>query len=204
MTSTPETQRLILASASTVRAAMLLAAGVGFVAVPANIDEDAVKRRFRAAGKDALACAAALAKAKAIRVGRGQPEAIVVGADQILVADGKWFDKPRDLAEAAAQLRALSGRSHALATAACAVTGETSLWRASAMPELTMRPFGESFLAEYIAAEGDALLGSVGAYRIEGRGVQLFSRIEGDHFAVLGLPLLELLGFLRGRGLLRE
>jgi len=206
MTSTPKDigPPLILASGSAARATTLRAAGVEFTALPADIDENAIKRRFRSAGRDALACAAALAEAKAITVAHRQPEAIVIGADQILVADGEWFDKPRDLAEAAAQLRALSGRSHVLATAACAVIGETCQWRAIAMPKMTMRRFGESFLAEYITAEGDALLGSVGAYRIEGRGAQLFSRIEGDHFAILGLPLLELLGFLRGRGLLRE
>src|SRR5208282_658029 len=109
------------------------------------------------------------------------PDAIVIGADQILIADDEWFDKPADLTEAVAQLRRLSGRSHILATAACAVTGDASLWTATAVPKLTMRRIGESFLAEYIEAEGEAVLGSVGAYRIDGRGVQLFSGIEGDH-----------------------
>jgi len=146
----------------------------------------------------------ALAQAKAHAVAANHPDAIVIGADQILVADDEWFDKPADLTEAAAQLRRLSGRSHILATAACAVTRDACLWTAMAVPKLTMRRIGESFLAEYIEAEGEVVLGSVGAYRIEGRGVQLFSRIEGDHFAVLGLPLIELLGFLRGRGLFGE
>jgi len=183
---------------------MLRAAGVEFIAIPAGIDEAAVKRRFSESGGTALGCAAALAESKARAVALVHPDAIVVGADQILVADGEWFDKPADLASAGMQLRRLRGRTHQLATGACAVQGDTVLWRAAATPELTMRRFGEAALALYIAAEGEALLGSVGAYRIEGRGVQLFSRIEGDHFAILGLPLLELLAFLRDRGLLEE
>jgi septum formation protein len=183
---------------------VLRAAGVEFAAIPAAIDESAIKTQFRAAGGDALACALALAEAKAREIATHHPQAIVIGADQILVADGEWFDKPADLAAAAAQLRSLRGRKHTLATAACAVHGSTALWRATASPKLTMRRFGEAFLALYIAAEGEAVLGSVGAYRIEGQGVQLFERIKGDHFSILGLPLLELLGFLRGRGLLAE
>ena len=149
-------------------------------------------------------CAVALAKAKARAVAKRRPSALVIGADQILVADGKWFDKPDNLEEAADQLKQLRGRSHVLATAACAIQDKTLLWRAVASPKLTMRCFGEGFLASYIEAEGDAVLGSVGAYRLEGRGVQLFARIEGDHFAILGLPLLELLEFLRSRGMLAE
>ena len=206
MGSTPEAthSRLILASASTARAAMLRDAGIEFVVEPAAIDEAAIKSKYRQAGRDALACAMALAEAKARGVARRHPEALVIGADQILVAAAEWFDKPADLAEAAAQLRRLRGRLHVLATAACAYQAEDCLWQASASPELTMRCFGEGFLADYIAAEGPALHGSVGAYRLEGRGVQLFSRIDGDHFAILGLPLIELLGFLRQRGLLTE
>jgi septum formation protein len=199
MGSTPE--QLILASASVARAAMLRAAGVDFSVIPAAIDESVLKHRFQAADGDALACAAALAEAKARAVARSHPTAVVIGADQILVAGGEWFDKPATLVEAAVQLRRLSGRNHVLATAACVAQGDSCLWQATALPELTMRHLGETFLARYIAAEGEALLGSVGAYRIEGRGVQLFTRIEGDHFAILGLPLLPLLEFLRGRGL---
>jgi septum formation protein len=202
MGSTPES--LILASASTARVAMLRAAGMNFTAIPAAIDEGAIKRQGRSDGQDAVACAAALALAKAQSVASRYPQSIVVGADQILVAGDEWFDKPADLAAAAVQLYRLSGRSHVLATAACAVRGGECLWTAQSAPKLTMRHIGENFLAEYIEAEGKAVLGSVGAYRIEGRGVQLFSRIEGDYFAILGLPLIELLAFLRGRGLLKE
>ncbi|HWD59704.1 MAG TPA: Maf family nucleotide pyrophosphatase [Stellaceae bacterium] len=203
MASTPEATRpgLILASASSARAALLRQAGVEFAADPADIDEAAIKRRYRDAGGAAEACAMALAVAKAKAVAARRPDAIVVGADQLLVAGDDWFDKPHDLAEATAHLRRLRGREHALVTAACAVQGDAILWQAMSTPRLTMRRFGEAFLAGYIAAEGDAVLGSVGAYRIEGRGVQLFARIEGDYFAILGLPLIELLGFLRERGL---
>jgi len=206
MVSTPRTtrSRLILASGSPARVAMLRAAGVEFTAIPASIDEAAIKAQFHDAGKDALACAMALAMSKARAVAAQHPEAIVVGADQILVADGEWFDKPATLAEASAQLRSLSGRRHALVTAAVAVDGDSCLWTATTAPKLTMRRIGENFFAEYIASEGEAVLGSVGAYRIEGRGVQLFSRIEGDFFSILGLPLIDLLGFLRAAGLLGE
>ena len=206
MASTPDgsSARLILASASAARAAMLHAAGVVFDVVPAAIDEAIVKRQFRDHGKDALACAQALALAKARAVATKYPNTAVVGADQILVAGDEWFDKPADLAAAKQQIRRLSGRSHILATAACAVQGEAILWAATAEPKMTMRRIGESFLAEYIAVEGEDILGSVGSYRIEGRGAQLFALIEGDYFSILGLPLLELLGFLRDRGFLED
>jgi septum formation protein len=202
MASAPE---LILASASVARAEMLRAAGVEFIIEPASIDETSIKREHRVAGKGPSACAMALAEAKARVVAEQHGEgALVIGADQILVAGDEWYDKPDDLVQAAAQLRRLRGREHILVTATCVMRGVSRLWQSVATPKLTMRWFGESFLAGYIEAEGDALLGSVGAYRLEGRGVQLFSRVEGDHFAILGLPLLELLEFLRGLGFVGE
>ena len=201
MASTPE---LILASASTARASLLRAAGIAFAVEPAAIDESAIKRDFLDAGHNAAACAFALAEAKARIVAMRHPKSLVIGADQILVAGDEWFDKPRDLAEASAQLWRLRGRDHVLITAACAYRDERRLWDTTVIPKLTMRRFGEAFLTRYIAAEGDAVLASVGAYRLEGRGAQLFSRIEGDYFAILGLPLLELLQFLREAGVLGE
>ena len=180
------------------------AAGVAFEIEPSTIDEAAVKRLYRRQGKTALACAGALAEAKAKAIASRYPDSLVVAVDQILVAGDEWFDKPVDLAAAEEQLQRLRGQEHTLATAACAVRGDRCLWRATATPRLTMRRFGDAFLAGYIAAEGDAILGSVGAYRLEGRGIQLFERIEGDYFSILGLPLLELLELLRGHGLVGE
>ncbi len=195
-------ERVILASASVARAALLEAAGVAFTVEPATIDEARLKGEARAAGDSAVSCAATLATAKACWISSRHPEALVIGADQILAAGAEWFDKPGDLAAARAQLRALRGRCHTLATAVCTAHAGTPLWHATSAPEMCMRRFSEAFLDAYIAAEGESLLGSVGAYRLEGRGVQLFSRIEGDHFAILGLPLIELLGFLRERGVM--
>jgi len=193
---------IILASASTARARLLDAAGVPFSIEPAAIDEERIKRRSREAGSSAMSCAQALAVEKARDVSARHPEALVIGADQILVVGVEWFDKPKNLPEARAQLLSLRGRTHVLATAACVVRCDKQLWHATCAPEMTMRSFSEAFLDRYIAAEGGALLGSVGAYRLEGLGVQLFERMIGDHFAVLGLPLLELLDFLRSRGVL--
>jgi septum formation protein len=196
------TETLILASASPTRARLLAAAGLGFRAEPAEVDEEEVKRVFRAEGRTAADCALALAEAKAGWLARRGDWAPVIGADQILICGGAWFDKPVDLDSARAQLQDLRGRTHELATAVCVVQRGTMLWHTVSRPRLTMRTFSDAFLEEYLAVEGPAVLGAVGAYRLEGRGVQLFDRVEGDHFAVLGLPLLELLGFLRGRGIL--
>jgi septum formation protein len=194
------TSGLILASASVARARLLEAAGLGVRIEPAGIDERMIKQAFRTEGREALCCALALAEAKARRVAERNSRFLVVGADQILVCGDVWFDKPSDLADARVQLKALCGRTHELVTAACTVQGETLLWRTISRPQLTMREFSDQFLDDYLVAEGDEILGSVGAYRLEGRGVQLFERIEGDHFAILGIPLLELLQFLRDRG----
>lgn len=193
---------VILASASIARANLLRAAGVEFVVMPATIDETRLKDEARQAGDSAISCAVALAIEKACWVSRQRPDSIVIGADQVLALGAEWLDKPRDLAAAREQLLRLRGRGHMLATAVCVVHRGEPLWRATSAPELTMRRFSDAFLDQYLAAEGEALLGSVGAYRLEGRGVQLFSGISGDHFAVLGMPLVELLGFLRERSVI--
>jgi septum formation protein len=200
MASTAEP--LILASASTARAALLRAAGIAFTVEPAAIDELALKRTAREAGCSAMECAVSLAVEKATCVSRRHPGALVIGGDQILAAGTEWFDKPGDPAAARAQLLALRGRTHILATAVVVAHRGGRLWQATSAPELTMRSFSDAFLTAYIEEEGDALLGSVGSYRLEGLGVQLFSWISGDHFSVIGLPLVELLEFLRGRGAL--
>jgi septum formation protein len=195
-------EELILASASPTRAGLLSAAGLEIRVEPAAIDEETVKRQFRAANRPAADCAVALAEAKASSIAARSDRATVIGADQILVCGGAWFDKPEDLGAARRQLQELRGRTHELVTAACVMQRGTRLWHAVSRPRLRMRNFSDVFIDEYLAGEGAALLGSVGAYRLEGKGAQLFDRIEGDYFAVLGLPLLELLGFLRDRRML--
>ena len=194
------TEELILASASPTRASLLATAGVEVRVEPAAVDEGAVKQTYRAKGHAAVECALALAEAKARRVAGRHDRAFVIGADQILVCDGLWFDKPSDLGAARAQLKALRGRTHELATAVCVVQNRTRIWHTVKQPHLLMREFSDLFLDNYLAMEEAAVLGTVGAYRLEGRGLQLFERVEGDYFAILGLPLLELLGFLRERG----
>src|SRR3954453_23785945 len=201
MAATPP-DRIVLASASAARAALLRAAGVDFAIKPAAIDEAAIKEEARRSGESAIGAAIILAAEKACAVSRRDPGALVIGADQLLASGADWLDKPRDLGEAREQLLKLRGRTHVLATAVCAARDGVPVWRATSDPELTMRRFSREFLDAYLVAEGAALLGSVGAYRLEGRGVQLFSRIRGNYFAILGLPLIELLGFLRERRLL--
>ncbi len=196
-----DSPRLILASASTARRTVLAAAGLRFDVRPAAIDEAAIKRAACSEGLDATAAALRLADAKAADIARQEPRALVIGADQILTCDGAWFDKPADLAAARRLLQALRGRPHELATAVVCHAGDHVRWQHAALPRLTMRAFSEAFLDAYLIAEGKGVLGSVGAYRLEGPGVQLFERVDGEHTAILGLPLLPLLGFLRDAGL---
>jgi septum formation protein len=197
-----QTPRLILASASTARRAVLLAAGLSFTVQPAAVDEAEMKRSARAEGAKAEAAAELLAALKAARIARREPDALVIGADQILVCDNEWLDKPDGIEAARAQLRALRGKSHVLATAVVCQRGDARVWHTIARPRLTMRAFSDAFLDDYLAAEGAAIGSSVGAYRLEGLGIHLFDRIEGEHAAILGLPMLALLGFLRQHGVL--
>ena len=196
------TDSLVLASASTVRARVVAAAGVDFRVEPAELDESLLKQACRAEGRDAAGCALALAEAKARQVAARSCRAVVIGADQLLVCAKVWFDKPADLGQARTQLQALRGRTHELVTAVCAVHDGSRLWHAASSPRLTMRHFTDAFLDDYIPAERADIIRSVGGYRLEGRGVQLFEQIEGDYFAILGLPLIELLGFLRTKGMI--
>ena len=197
-----EAPALILATASAARRAVLAAAGLRFTAEAAAVDEAAIKESARAEGIPPGEAAMLLAEAKAQRIARRHPEALVIGADQLLVCDGRWFDKPPNMAAARAQLLALRGRPHELMTAMVCWRGGQRAWQHLARPRLTMREFSEEFLDAYLVAEGEAVLSSVGAYRLEGIGVQLFSAVEGEHGAILGLPLLPLLGFLRQHGVL--
>ncbi|SDC90983.1 Maf family protein [Belnapia rosea] len=193
---------VILATASPARRAVLAAAGLRFEAEAAAVDEAAIKEGAQAEGIPAGEAAMLLAEAKAARIARRHPGALVIGADQMLVSEGRWFDKPPDMATARAQLLALRGRPHELMTAMVCWRGGQRIWQHLARPRLVMREFSEAFLDAYLAAEGEAVLGSVGAYRLEGPGIQLFASVEGEHSAILGLPLLPLLGFLRQHGLL--
>jgi septum formation protein len=194
--------RLILASASLSRQALLQAAGLRFDSIPANVDEAKVKQAAQAEGRSATDTALALADLKATQVSAQNPRALVIGADQILVCNARWFDKPSDQAAARAQLQDLRGASHTLATAEVCCQGGARVWHHVAEPRLAMRRFSDAFLDTYLAAEGDAVTSTVGAYRLEARGVHLFERVDGDHSAILGLPLLPLLGFLRQHGVL--
>lgn len=194
---------LVLASASAARRALLTAAGLQFTAEAADIDEAEVKRSARAEWLGAAEAALMLADLKAQRVARRHPDALVIGADQILVCGDQWFDKPASPEQAAEHLRALRGRTHFLVTAVLCRRHGQRVWHHVAEPRLTVRDFSEDFLARYLAAEGDAVTQTVGAYRLEGAGVHLFDKVEGEHAAILGLPLLALLGFLRQHGVLR-
>lgn len=193
---------LVLASGSAARAKLLAEAGLRCEARPALVDEAEVKAALSAEGATAYHAAETLAELKAIRVARDAPGALVIGADQMLECDGEWFDKPADRAAAAQTLRSLSGRPHRLISAVCVVRDGERLWHHTEHATLFVRPLSGDFIEAYLDAAGDAALSSVGAYQLEGLGAQLFARIDGDYFAILGLPLLPLLDFLRGRGVL--
>jgi septum formation protein len=195
---------LVLASGSAIRADLLRRAGVDFAVETAAVDDAAIKQSFHAERLPAADCAVALAEAKASRVSRRHPGALVIGADQMLVCDGAWYDKPRDRAAARDELRSLRGKRHELVGAVCVVRDGERLWHVVERSVLTMRRFSDSFLDAYLDAAGNTVLASVGAYQLEGLGVQLFERVEGDFFAILGLPLLPLLAFLRGHGAVRQ
>ena len=192
--------RLLLASKSEARRQMLEQAGVPFEAVKAPLNEETAKAGLAGLAPRDLAERLALLKAKSVTTG---PADLVLGADQTLeLDDGTMLSKPASRDDAAAQLRRMSGRTHRLHSAAAMIEGGRPVWHATESVKLTMRPLGEDFISTYLDAEYEAIRWSVGGYRIEGPGAQLFSSIEGGHFAVLGLPLLPLLAFLRTRGLL--
>lgn len=192
---------VVLASRSVSRAAILRAAGVAFEAADSGVDEDEAKGALLAGGADPRAVAERLAELKAAKASAGRG-GLVIGADQTLELDGELYDKARDCAEARRRLIALRGRSHRLHSAAAVAENGRIVWRATESASLAMRPLTDAFIDAYLARGGAALLGSVGCYPLEGEGAQLFDRIEGDYFAILGLPLLPLLGFLRLKGAL--
>ena len=191
---------LVLASGSATRQRLLRDAGLVFGVHAADLDEAAIKRQMQ--GEPPATIAMALADAKAQMA--LQEGVVVIGADQILVCEGRCFDKPHDLADAASHLRLLRGRTHTLVVAVTSWRDGRALWRHIATPSLTRRDVSDRFIDAYVAREVAACLLSVGAYRLEGLGAHLFSHVAGEHSAILGLPLLPLLVFLREAGVLLE
>ncbi len=193
---------IILASKSEIRKTLLQNAGVKCTVKASLVDEEAVKLAISGEGTDMQPADVAmiLAQAKAMNVSQFNPGEMVVGADQILVCEGRRYDKPETLDAAREQLFQLRGKTHTLISAvACAVDGKI-IWSHDQSVHLTMRNFSNSFVGSYMAEVGNDILTSVGAYKLEGPGVQLFEKIDGDYFSVLGLPLLQLLAFLREHG----
>jgi septum formation protein len=193
---------LVLASKSAIRRTLLETAGVPADVRPADIDERGIEAKSSSQSPDAVA--ALLAREKALAVARSMPGRLVLGADQVLGLEGKRFSKPADRVAARAQLRALSGRKHGLYSAIAFVRDGTVLFEHVGIAWLTMRTLSDGFLDEYLDAVGEAAMASVGAYQLEGLGVQLFDTVAGDYFTVLGLPLLPALDFLRRNGSLAQ
>ena len=189
---------IILASSSQSRKNLLKNAGVSFEPISPNVDEDEVKYSMQSAGVSAADTAVSLAELKAMRISRDFPNHFVVGADQMLECGDVWFDKPADMEHARAHLMALRGKTHSLHNAVCVVKAGQVIWHYKNEARLEMRPFSEEFLDMYLAEAGEEILWSVGAYQLEGLGAQLFYKVDGDFFSILGLPLLPLLDFLRG------
>lgn len=193
---------LLLASASQTRIDMLRAAGVEIRAEAARIDEDQVRRALEAEGAHSRDVADALAEMKAAKLSDRYPEAFVLGADQELDLKGRIYAKPETPDEARDQLRALRGQTHKLLSAAVLYQGGQPQWRHVGEARLTMRDFSDAYLEDYLGRNWDRIRHSVGGYRLEEEGVRLFSSISGDHFTILGLPLLPLLSYLAQRGII--
>lgn len=195
------TETLILASQSASRRAMLTAAGVSFEAVAAGVDEDAAKAALAHLSPRDLADA--LAELKAVKISQRHPQPLVLGSDSVVaLADGSLLDKPESREQAAEHLRRMSGARHELWSSAVIAQGGRAVWRHVEAARMHVRPLSDAFIAAYLDREWPAIAGCVGCYRIEGPGAQLFDRIEGSQFTVLGLPLLPVLGYLRVRGMM--
>lgn len=194
---------VVLASASMTRRRLLEDAGVPHIVEPSRVDEEEIKIGLRAEGATGVEIAEVLAEAKAVYVSRKHPHSLVLGADQVLECDGDTYDKPVDRADALAQLQALRGRRHALISYAVFVRGGTRIWQAVDRATLEVRADAtDGFFESYLDAAGDDAFNGPGGYRIESLGVQLFSRIDGSHFTILGLPMIPLLDYLRANGVL--
>jgi len=195
---------LILASASGIRARLLREAGVRFGVRPADVDEEEAKRKFYAEKRAHEELADTLAELKAVSVSKASPQAIVLGCDQVLSCEGKAFGKARNLDEARATLSQLRGKMHSLITSCVLARGGKPFWQHQERATLWMRAFSDAFLNDYVKNEGHSMLASVGCYQFESRGIQLFERVNGDFFAILGLPLIPVLIALRQEGILPQ
>ncbi len=192
--------RLTLASQSAARRKLLRDVGLSFDVVSAGVDEDAIKTSMLRDGGSPNEIAKALAEAKAIEVSRRTP-GLVIGADQTLDFEGVLFDKARDVDQLKRHLQTFRGKPHSLHSAVVVATDGLVVWGVTETATLHVRDFSDAFLDHYLQRESDAVLGCVGGYRIEGEGLQLFDKIEGDYFTILGLPLLGLMAYLRTQGL---
>ena len=193
--------RLILASGSAIRRQLMTEAGLDFEVITKPVDESAIKRAMLAEGAKPRDIADALAEAKAMRVSRVE-DGLVIGADQIMVMEGRVFDKPENIEMAGERLKLMRGKTHHLVGAVVICENGVPVWRHMSKTTLSMRDFSDDFLEDYLEQEGDLVTKSVGAYRFEGRGAQLFSHVEGDFFSILGLSLLPMLDYLRQRGVI--
>ena len=194
---------LVLASSSASRAAILKSAGLAFTAIPARIDETALIESLMAEGAKPRDIADALAEAKTLKVAANvPPPGLVIGADQLLVCEGRIFEKPADRAEAESHLAFLQGKSHELVGGVCGARGGAVIWRHVSVARLTLRAMDAAAIGDYLDAAGPDVLNSVGCYHLEGLGVHLMSRIDGDFYSILGLPILPVLDFLRAQGAL--
>jgi len=201
---TEKRPELILASTSKARSRILLSAGLSFAVEPADIDENPMKKTEAEKGSSAETVAQVLALAKAQFISNRHKDALVIGCDQMLDCEGVWYDKPATDAVVAEQLKSLRGKTHRLISAVSMVKNGEELWKTVGVTQLTMRNFSDAFLDDYIDKVGRLVKGAVGAYHFEGLGIQLFEKIEGDYFTILGLPLLPLLDFLRTQGVVKE
>lgn len=195
---------LVLASGSASRKKLLTAAGVSFLADPADLDEVALTRGLVERGADAVKVACELAGQKALSVSRRHPGKLVLGADSVIAFGGAFLSKCVSLEEARALLHKLSAKEHLLVSAAALARDGELLWTHASPARMTMRSLSHKFLDDYLAQEGSAILSSVGCYHYEGRGAQLFDKVDGDYFSVLGLPLLPVLAELRREGVLDQ
>ncbi len=194
----PESPAIILASQSGIRRQLLINAGILFESKAVAIDEESIKQACQAEGTSPENTALLLAEMKAARIRVNG--ALIIGADQLLVCENRWFDKPKNRDEARTQLQFLRGKKHTLYTAVSVLRDDRVMWHHIETPTLIMRDFSDRFLETYLDQELPGILSCVGAYRLEGPGVQLFDKISGDHSSILGLPILALLGLLRNNG----